>query len=120
MQKQKISVIIESWEKTGTITKEMADTIAKRFEDIVKYELGYVDELIDKKTPNKAFGRLSRFLSFLNMATSILPSIQKDYGNWIFNIRKRIDKIAKELGAQNYHLTLETPAGISLTLVFNV
>ena len=120
MEKQRISDVIKVWEKAGTISEEMADTVDKRFNEIIRYELGFIDELLEKKTPNKAFGRLSRFLSFLNMAIEVQPSIQKSYGDWIFHIRKRIDTIAKELGAEQYHLTLETPAGISLTLVFKI
>ena len=34
--------------------------------------------------------------------------------------RKRIDVIAKELGAEGYNLTLEMPTGISITMVFKI
>jgi len=120
MEKQKLSSLINEWENTGEIKREMAKTVEKRFEEIIRYELGYIDELIEKKTPNRAFGRLTRFLSFINVATQVLPSIQKNTGGWIFQLRKRIDTIAKKLGAEGYNLTLEMPTGISITMVFKI
>ncbi|MFC1556604.1 hypothetical protein ACFL6I_03310 [candidate division KSB1 bacterium] len=118
MEKQSITGIIDTWENTGTITDEMADTVDERFEDIIRYELGYLSDLVENDKPHRAFGRLSRFLSFLNMIMEKKPAIQQDMEKYIYEMRKRIDLIAKGMEAKEYHLTLEMPTGISITMVF--
>lgn len=118
MEKIKISSIIDTWENTGNITEEMADTADERFEDIIRYELGYLSDLVEKDKPHRAFGRLSRFLSFLNMIMAKRPSIQQELEKYIYEMRKRTDLIAKGMDAKEYHLTLDMPTGISITMVF--
>lgn len=120
MEKKRISEIIDTWEKQGEITVEMLEIIDKRFEDIVRYELGYLDELVEKNKPHRAYGRLSRFLSFINMTMTERPSVQKQMEAYIFELRKKIDLIADGMGAKEYYFTLEMPTGISITMVFKI
>ncbi len=100
----------------GTITDEMTETIEKRFEEIIRYELGYLDDLLKKDKPHRAFGRLSRFLSLLNMTMVKKPSVQKLLVGYV--LRRVNDLIAEGMKAKEYHCTLGMPTGISITMVF--
>ena len=118
MEKKRIANIGEAWEETGTITDEMIKTVIEKFDEIINYEIEYLNKLLASNKSHRAFGRLSRFLSFLNMIMQKRPIIQKFLENYIFELRKMIDLIAKGMEAKEYYFTLEMPTGISITMVF--
>ena len=120
MGNKTITEVWNEWEKTGEISNELAEIIENRLEDIIRYELNVLKELVEKDKPHQAFGRLIRVLSFLNNAIIKLPRIYKNFGKWIYQIRLTVEDIAKGMGAKEFNISFCMSQGIYVSLSIEV
>jgi len=120
MKNKTITEIWNEWEKTGDISKELAEIIENRLEDIIRYELNILKELVEKDKPHQAFGKLIHMLSFLNNAIIKLPSIYKSFEKWIYQIKLAVEATAKKMGAKEFNISFSMSQGIYITLSFKI
>ena len=120
MENMTITKVWNEWEETGEISKELAEIIENRLEDIIRYELNILKELVEKDKPHQAFGKLIHMLSFLNNAIIKLPFIYKSLEKWIYKIRLTVEAIAKGMGAKEFNISFGMSQGISTNIAFEI
>ena len=120
MEDKTITEVWNEWEETGEISTELAEIIEKRLEDIIRYELNVLKELVEKDKPHRAFVKLIHMLSFLNNAIIKLPSIYKSFEKWIYQIRLTVEIIAKGMGAKEFNISFGMSQGISTSMSFQI
>ena len=120
MKNKTITEIWNEWEETGEISKELAEIIEDRLEDIFGYELNVLKELVEKDKSHQAFGKLIHMLSFLNNAIIKLSSINKSFEKWIYQIRLTIEAIAKRMGAKEFNISFGMSQSISTTVSLQI
>lgn len=108
------------WKKTGELTMEMAEIIKDRFEDIIKYELSSINDLINKNKAHQAYSQMLHTIAFLNLAIKRLPSIEKDFNKWLYHIRTTVEDIAVKTGAKYFNISSSMSQGILINITYEV
>ncbi|MDI7262063.1 MAG: hypothetical protein QME90_19375, partial [Thermodesulfobacteriota bacterium] len=72
MTNESVWGILEKWEFTGEMAPAMAEVIDQQLDSLMERELSEVERSVDPQ-PDLAFARLTRLISFLNVAFTRRP-----------------------------------------------
>lgn len=117
MLNQQVNDLFGTWKSEGTMTAIMATTIDQEVDALLEEELARIETLVDV-APGAAFVRLGSLISFVNDGASHRPSIVGRLEKWIPRFRDVLRKLAVELEATSFSVSVGFPPGLSIGLSF--
>lgn len=120
---EELSELLKVWEETGEMDDEIADEIVERFDDLFKKEFLMIEKVLMRSDEDSGYIALSH-MQFLTSAVNAIvpkkPKLVKNLKKNLKNFKSVLEKIAKNVKADSFSISVGFPSGISISLSFKV